>query len=394
MNHKKILVFAAGGLLLGALSWGGYRLFLPGRVQKALAENSRDLALIETSDASMKLEKDFGEAEKQNAEAGAFSAAGKHPDAWRAAKAARRLKTALKEKLALKNRVRYSDKMLEAEKAEKAGNPEAALAAYELALHFQPGDTAAAAAAAGLRDKIAALKAAGETAREKAMAVKAQGMALVTAGSFFMGSREGVGESDEHPRHKVYLDAFYIDKREVTISQYVRFNQATRRKQPDAWSTGNQYPANTDWDGAYAYCAWAGKRLPTEAEWEKAARGRTSTNYSFGDDPARLAAYAWYDTNSKERAHQVGERKPNQYGLYDIYGNVWEWAADRYDKEYYLTSPKKNPKGPPAGSSRVLRGGSWSRSADELLVANRGAAFPDSNLDGVGFRCALDAGQK
>jgi formylglycine-generating enzyme required for sulfatase activity len=134
---------------------------------------------------------------------------------------------------------------------------------------------------------------------------------------------------------------------------------------------GPNYPATyVSWNDAVAYCkklsAKEGKqyRLPTEAEWEYACRAGTNTTWSFGNDEKELGDYAWYDENardivSEQFAHQVGQKKSNAFGLYDVHGNVWEWCHDYYGEDYYKQSPEKNPRGPASGFSRVLRGGSW-----------------------------------
>jgi formylglycine-generating enzyme required for sulfatase activity len=135
-------------------------------------------------------------------------------------------------------------------------------------------------------------------------------------------------------------------------------------------------------------------RLPTEAEWEYAARAGSSTLYHFGDDAAQLGEYAWYDGNAGRTTHPVGEKKPNAWGLYDMHGSVWEWVQDRYDKAYYQNSPNVDPKGPDAGSYRVIRGGGWGGPARVARSADRyggDPGFPDFYR---GFRCAMSIPSK
>lgn len=227
----------------------------------------------------------------------------------------------------------------------------------------------------------------------------ARGMALIAAGWFAMGSPEGLGGPQEHPRHKVFLDSYYLDKYEVAVAQYRKFCRATGRSmraQP-AWSRDEHPVVNVDWNDAKAYCAYAGKRLPTEAEWEKAARGGTDTKYSFGDEAGGLADYAWYDFNSGNQTHPVGQKQPNQFGIYDMAGNVWEWVSDWYDRGYYRSSPQSNPPGPSSGSGRVVRGGSMDYFADNSRPAFRSWLVPvgwlvrGGGFDDVGFRCARSA---
>lgn len=215
-------------------------------------------------------------------------------------------------------------------------------------------------------------------------------MALIPAGYFLMGSPSGKGNNDEHPQHKVWVSAFYMDKYLVTFEEYDKFCEATGRDpaQDNGWGRGKNPVVNIKWSDADAYCHSVGKRLPTEAEWEKAARGGTDTDYFFGDDPGQLKDYAWYADNSNDRVQPVGQKKPNPYGLYDIVGDVWEWVNDYYGESYYDESPAQDPQGPNGGEYRVLRGGSWSINADYLESAHRGMDEPDHQDTSDGCRCA------
>jgi len=214
-------------------------------------------------------------------------------------------------------------------------------------------------------------------------------MVLVLAGEFTMGSSVGVGGADEHPQHLVYLDAFYIDKYPVTFDQYDKFCNATGASKPSdqGWGRGIYPVINVSWDDAQAYAKWAGKRLPTEAEYEKAVRGGTTTQYFFGDDASQLGDYAWFSDNSGGMTHPVGQKKPNPYGLYDIVGNVWEWCSDWYGEGYYMSSPANNSQGPDSGQYRVLRGGSYQYNSNIVYSAKR-FWYPIQLDEDIGFRCA------
>ncbi|MFA6435493.1 MAG: SUMF1/EgtB/PvdO family nonheme iron enzyme [Elusimicrobiales bacterium] len=258
------------------------------------------------------------------------------------------------------------------------------------------------------------LASAGKFVEEKktaALREKTKDMAYLSAGEYQIGSPEGAGDPDEHPRHKVYLDAFYIDKYEASTADYMKFAAAANANYPEWAKPGGQFNIDTGSKSYYrhlssvfkncggcpivgvtakdarAYCAAKNKRLPTEAEWEAAARGGTDSIFSFGDDPAATAEYAWYEADSGGEPHLAGRKKPNGAGIYDMHGNVWEWTADLYDKEYYRESPRLNPAGPVSGSDNVIRGGSWAFDADSLRSANR--AGSDKSNDDIGLRCAV-----
>lgn len=242
------------------------------------------------------------------------------------------------------------------------------------------------------------------------------GMVLIPAGDFQMGSNSG--SSDERPVHTVYVDAFYMDKYEVTNAEYKKFVDANPQWQKGrierrfhngyylhSWN-GNNYPAGkgdhpvvyVSWYAAMAYSKWAGKRLPTEAEWEKAARGGlVGKVYPWGDTID--ATRANYSRNVGSTA-PVGSYPPNVYGLYDMVGNVWEWCLDEYQTGFYSNSPHQNPVagGQPVNilldnytgvnTLRVLRGGSWYNYARYVRVASRFRNDPTYSNDGLGFRCA------
>ncbi len=222
-------------------------------------------------------------------------------------------------------------------------------------------------------------------------------MVLVPGGEFTMGSFGG--DPDEQPVHKVYVGAFFMDKHQVTVSQYARFLESAHQESPPEWTVMNKPQnqtrpiANVDWAEADAYCKWAGKRLSTEAEWEKAARGTDGRVYPWGNEPpTRFHANSRKEIWSNHSAlTPVGtfEEGKSPYGIYDMAGNVWEWVSDWYDQEYYQLSPPQNPSGPRRGSHKVVRGGAWgSNGIADLRSSDREIHVPSFRGFGTGFRCA------
>jgi formylglycine-generating enzyme required for sulfatase activity len=235
-------------------------------------------------------------------------------------------------------------------------------------------------------------------------------MVLIPAGYFTMGAPKDKGEKDEQPAHRVWVSAFYMDQHLVTFAQYDKYCDATGRQKPSDrfltgggntpyWGRGARPVYNVNWEEAGAYCRWAGGRLPTEAEWEKAARGGKDTTFFWGNDGSKASDYAWYSGNSYYKTWPVGEQKPNPYGLYDIVGNVWEWVSDWYSAGYYAESPSRNPAGPVEGKLKVLRGGSFANDDDCLQSAHRSSWDPEKedgqefmgHLHEHGCRCVIPA---
>jgi len=221
-------------------------------------------------------------------------------------------------------------------------------------------------------------------------------MALVPAGEFTMGS--STGDPDEQPVHQVYLDAFYMDKHQLSVGEYAKFLETTSHVAPPDWeimskSMHQKRPViNVDWADADAYCRWAGKRLPTEAEWEKAARGTDGRIYPWGNElptqfHANMKKEVW---NNHVVLTPVGlfEGGKSPYGIYDMAGNVWEWVSDWYAPNYYRSSSLRNPIGPPLGDYKVVRGGSWGSGPKDLRSADRETHLPSFQGFGTGFRCA------
>jgi formylglycine-generating enzyme required for sulfatase activity len=264
-------------------------------------------------------------------------------------------------------------------------------------------------------------------------------MALVPAGEFLMGSPADIDSlSDEQPQRRVYLSSYLIDRYEVTNEAYVTFVKTTGYRTPEnanpsstLWSDNTpmagieHHPVvNVSWNDAAAYCHWAGKRLPTEAEWEKAARGIDARRYPWGNDwdiaKANSASYwagrtieftsgadweaFWVRGEGAKLAKEKGikgevltmpvgsfPQSLSPYGLYDMAGNVAEWVQDWYDPNYYRSAPLSNPAGPERGAIKSMRGGSWLKPAVSLRTTDRDWGTMDSRPSGTGFRCAQDA---
>ncbi len=251
-------------------------------------------------------------------------------------------------------------------------------------------------------------------------------LVIVEKGSFLMGDTWGDGYSDEKPIHRVtFAYDLYMSKYEVTFDEYDAFCDDNGANKPNSvfwrdeegWEKGNTPVINVSWNDAIAYCKWfsekenlpkayddkgnfldkngkittdpskvAGYRLPTEAEWEYAAHGgNKGKGYKYAGSNA-VDDVAWYDSNSGSRTQEVGKKAPNELGIYDMSGNVWEWCSDWWDSSYYSKSPTINPYNSTAGSSRVRRGGSWYGNARSVRVAYRNRRSPSSTLVSLGFR--------
>ena len=223
-------------------------------------------------------------------------------------------------------------------------------------------------------------------------------MVAIPGGSFHMGNLSDDSTIFSDPAHTVSISPFQMGMYKVTVGQF------------RAFVADSGYDAGTDWDSpgftqddthpvvcvnyndAQAFIRWLNAktgdnyRLPTEAEWEYAARAGTTSRYSWGDSKRQAGAYAWYSKNSEGRTHAVGGKKPNPWGLYDMHGNVWEWVQDWYDGNYYARSPASDPQGPRSGTQRVLRGGSSWSSVWSLRSSSRSAWSPGRRYSALGFR--------
>ena len=231
-------------------------------------------------------------------------------------------------------------------------------------------------------------------------------MAQIPGGWFEMGSKK----KNELPIHKIWVDSFLMDRCEVTQEEYEKLIAGN----PSHFKGPKNPVEQVSWSNAVLYCnarsrsegfkpcyneetgkcdfSANGYRLPTEAEWEYACRSGTKTDYFFGREASKLRDYAWYTDNSMNKTQPVGQKKPNQWEIYDMYGNVAEWCNDVYSENYYANSPEKNPQGPAKGKKYVLRGGSWSSSAESCRSPYRvgeDPGFQDAcfSRDDIGFRC-------
>jgi formylglycine-generating enzyme required for sulfatase activity len=238
-------------------------------------------------------------------------------------------------------------------------------------------------------------------------------MAQILAGEFLMGDPKEI----DAPPHKVKVSSFFLDKHLVTQDEF----QAVMHENPSRWKGGNNPVEQVRWSDAVRFCnkrseleglqpcydlkTWrcnfdaSGYRLPTEAEYEYAARGGTTAGFLSGDAPDKLGDFAWFEKNSGGHPRAVGQKQPNAWGLYDVCGNVWEWCNDFYQVDYYASAAQQDPRGPDQGKTKVVRGGSWRAPAENCRLGyryneNPGYADVCFGYDIYGFRCARKIGGK
>ena len=242
------------------------------------------------------------------------------------------------------------------------------------------------------------------------------GLVLVEGGSLKLGNRKG--DMDEKPARKLKIKSFLISRYEITNSEFVQFLNASGNQlegntiwinldgkweglkcriyeQDGKFSVENGYedfPVNyVSWYGANAYCKWKGGRLPTEAEWEYAAKGGKKTNKKVLLQYVKeIETFAWFNGNSDSQWHKKGLKSPNILGIYDISGNLWEWCSDFYNNKEYKKRKRKDSGGPQKGDYKVIRGGSWTDNMETLHISNRNAINPNMNKINVGFRIVFD----
>lgn len=212
-----------------------------------------------------------------------------------------------------------------------------------------------------------------------------KGMVFINGKCFQMGDIYDEGDRDEKPVHEICVGDYYIDIHEVTQRAY----KETMGANPSGFKGKDLPVEKVKWQNAVDFCEKVGKRLPTEAEWEYAARsGGEKQRWAGTSDEQSLGEYAWFRSNTDGKTHAVGKKKPNRLGIFDMSGNVWEWVSDWYGERYYTKSQKNNPAGPDDGGSRVLRGGSWTNAAKNIRASNRLRHSPVYRNYDSGFRCA------
>ncbi|MCF8231116.1 MAG: formylglycine-generating enzyme family protein [Bacteroidales bacterium] len=255
---------------------------------------------------------------------------------------------------------------------------------------------------------------AGNDDTEERKASKSFDFVKIDGGEFTMG---GGDFKDENPIHTVKVGDFMMSKYEITNAQYVEFlndigcpsdGHVKAKEYIDMNDSDcgiicdngkfkpksgceNKPVVEVSWHGANAYADWAGGRLPTEAEWEYAARGGSDDSDHKFSGGNWLFSVGWFRVNSGGELHEVGQKKPNALGLYDMSGNAWEWCSDRYNKNYYKRSPENNPKGPTSGKKKVQRGGSITNAASYCKINFRAYNNPRTPHDWIGFRIVKDS---
>lgn len=249
---------------------------------------------------------------------------------------------------------------------------------------------------------VGLLPGAGSVLADSLQTEDTSGMVLIPAGEFLMGSLEGTGRKDEYPQHKVYLDAYWIDRYEVTGADFEEYLAQNPKQHPTitGWHDRKVRPGmerkpviGLTWKRCRNYCLWRGKRLLTEAEWERAAGGRNHRTYPWGEElpdenRAHFNRCCFIDKGDILREVGSLELGKTPERVYEMSGNIAEWVFDWYDARYYQKSPHKNPKGPSKGKYHVVRGGAWNSLPDYMRVSHRYGQNDGQEFYGIGCRCA------
>lgn len=238
-----------------------------------------------------------------------------------------------------------------------------------------------------------------------------KGMVLIPGGEYPMGSHKSLIELNpvdlfntdrhtlgpENPAHNVNIDTYYIDAYEVTHGAYMEFINVAKISKPRFWNNpnfngSNQPVVGISWKEAQSYCKAKGSRLPTEAEWEKASRGKRSIKYPWGNESPDNSRLNFNNELNKTAPVGSYEKGKSDYGVYDLSGNVAEWTYDWHLAEFYVFSPKNNPAGPKLGTYKVIRGGNWRNNFKDVKMTYRNATIPSIKTNTLGFRCARSTG--
>lgn len=293
----------------------------------------------------------------------------------------------------------YQEQMNEAKRLAGEGNVNEAMKKIDNALKYKPDDPDALALQTKIAPKINGMVFTAKNPqgyleyRHKRTGIT---LVLIPGGKLLMGRKPGPGGGEgeiDNPQHEVTLSDFLMSKTEINQGAWRKIMKERKDKSDDSpsfFKSENDFPVEqVSWNDCQKFMEWSKDiRLPTEAEWEYVCRAETSTNFYWGDD--ENVEYLWYTKNSEAKTQATSTRKLNNYGLYDMSGNVFEWCSDWYDAKYYYNSPKENPQGPKTGKLKVIRGGSWKSDAYPCRSDVRSKIEPNTRSSEIGFRFASD----